>query len=142
MLFTNKLPVSDLPLYAGLEPLGEASIQTFLSLTFLINQWDFVKNDDYFLGVKCPISIISMIFSCVSLLKGTWGVVNYFKMKVVVNHERMKSLIHCIWNVTIYVIDLIKILSKWISLIFIIITMISDLYWLYSMKLIMYAKII
>ena len=37
ILFTNKIPVTNLPLYAGLEPLGEALIQTFLSLTFLIN---------------------------------------------------------------------------------------------------------
>jgi len=95
-LFTNKKSVNCLPLYAGLEPLGEASIQTFLSLTFLINHWDFAKNDDYILGVKFPISIISMIFSCVSLVKGLWGVIVYFKTQIKERHARTNTLIYSI----------------------------------------------
>lgn len=70
-------PVKKLPIYNGLEPIGESSIQTFLSLIFLIDNWKFVHNKDYFLGVKCPISIISMIFSCVSLLNRLVGIVNF-----------------------------------------------------------------
>lgn len=98
-LLTNVLketPVKNVPLYAALEPLGEASIQTILSLIFLINNWEFVRNDDYFLGVKCPISIISMIFSCVSLAKGLWGIFNFVKMKVKQRMTRMNTLMYCI----------------------------------------------
>ena len=59
-----------LPLISGIEQLGEASIQTILSLIFISNNYEFISKEDAFLGVPCPVSLLSLIFSIVSLLIG------------------------------------------------------------------------
>ena len=59
-----------LPLLAGIEQLGEASIQTVVSLVFITNNYSFIAKEDAFLGVPCPVSLLSLVFSIVSLLGG------------------------------------------------------------------------
>ena len=58
------------PLLSGIEQLGEASIQTIVSLIFITQNYEFISREDTFLGVPCPVSIISCVFSIVSLLIG------------------------------------------------------------------------
>ena len=61
-----------MPLIIGVEQLGEASIQTALSMVFIYqnygNHW-FIDHDEL-LGVQFPISILSLVFSLVSFLSG------------------------------------------------------------------------
>jgi len=60
----------NVPLIEGMEQIGEASIQTIVSLVFLINNYENIKKEDTFLGIPFPVSIISCVFSIVSLLRG------------------------------------------------------------------------
>ena len=61
-----------MPLITGIEQLGEASIQTALSMVFIYqnygNHW-FNEHDKLF-GVQFPIFILSLVFSLVSFLSG------------------------------------------------------------------------
>ena len=59
-----------IPLLSGIEQLGEASIQATVSLIFITHNYEYISKQDTFLGVPCPISIISCVFSIVSLLIG------------------------------------------------------------------------
>ena len=61
-----------LPLLQGMEQLGEASIQSAVSLIFLINHYPFITETDNILGLPFPVSIVSFIFSIVSLLVGLY----------------------------------------------------------------------
>ena len=58
------------PLLAGIEQLGEASVQTILSIVFLYNNYVDIMKIDNFLGILCPISVISVIFSIISFCIG------------------------------------------------------------------------
>ena len=59
-----------LPILRGFEQVGEASIQTVLAITFIVNNYDDITKFDRFLGVPFPTSILSSITSSVSLLYG------------------------------------------------------------------------
>ena len=65
-----------IPLLTGFEQIGEASIQTVLALTFIINNHDDIAKFDRFLGVPFPISIVSLVFSVISLLFGLFKLSN------------------------------------------------------------------
>jgi hypothetical protein len=67
----------NVPLIKGMEQIGEASIQTIVSLVFLINNYESINKTDAFLGIPFPVSIISCVFSIVSLL---FGISPFFKM--------------------------------------------------------------
>ena len=67
---------NSITLFKVLEPLGEASIQTALAITFLVNNYDFVHQEDKLLGVQFPKTILSLAFSSVSLSKGLWPLVS------------------------------------------------------------------
>ena len=53
----------NVPLIAGIEQIGEASIQTTVSLVFLINNYENIEEVDTFLGIPLPVSFISCGFS-------------------------------------------------------------------------------
>ena len=75
-----------IPLLTGFEQIGEASIQTVLSFTFIINNYDDIAKLDTFLGVPFPVSIISLSFSIVSLSLGL------FKLAKALNEYITKKL--------------------------------------------------
>ena len=61
-----------MPLITGVEQLGEASIQTALSMVFIYQNYGdhwFNEHDKLF-GVQFPIFILSLVFSLVSFLSG------------------------------------------------------------------------
>ena len=61
-----------LPLLGGIEQIGEASIQTIVTLVFIINNFDRIPELNTFLGLPFPTSIISLLFSVVSLSVGLY----------------------------------------------------------------------
>jgi hypothetical protein len=69
-------------LLAGIEQLGEASIQTVLSLLFLVSNYDAITETDIFLGIPCPVSVISVFFSIISFFVGI--AYNLFSIKKLV----------------------------------------------------------
>lgn len=79
-----------IPLLSGFEQIGEASIQTTLSLIFISNNYYEMnyKNNlqaDSFLGIPFPISILSLIFSMGSLFLGFYG------LSIIICHSIKKA---------------------------------------------------
>ena len=70
-----------IPIISSFEQLGEASIQTGLAVVFLVNNYEIIHKldcegthgdftGDCVLGLRFPISVISLIFSVISFLLG------------------------------------------------------------------------
>ena len=59
-----------IPLFAAAEQLGEASIQTTLSVIFITQNYEnsLFKDLDKLFGIPFPLSILSLVFSIISVL--------------------------------------------------------------------------
>ena len=68
----------DIPLLGGIEQIGEASIQTVLTLIFILNHRGDIKELTLFLGVSFESSALSFTFSVVSLIIGLCRSFKYF----------------------------------------------------------------
>ena len=68
-----------LPLLSAMEQIGEATIQTTLTLVYLVNNFDYLAQTDTFLGLPFPVSILSLIFSVVSLTVGLFRISKIYR---------------------------------------------------------------
>ena len=68
----------DIPLLGGIEQIGEASIQTVLTLIFILNHRGDIQELTLFLGVPFESSALSFTFSAVSLIIGLCRSFKYF----------------------------------------------------------------
>ena len=81
----SDLKSKDLPLLGGIEQIGEASIQTILTLIFILNHHNDYPELTHFLGLHFETSALSFGLSAFSLLFGfyrfTSNICNRFKTK-------------------------------------------------------------
>ena len=65
---------NSLPFAKFLEYVGEALPQLIIALLFLINNYTFVYEQEKYLGINVPLTVISIIFSSGSLACGLYSV--------------------------------------------------------------------
>ena len=73
LYFEEKIPV-----HLNYEHVFGAMLQFILSVVFLCNNYDFLLAFDTILGIPIPVSLISCIFSGVSLLMGIYSICKKF----------------------------------------------------------------
>ena len=66
------ISAENLPMWLIFENLGEALPQLCLSITFLVSNYPFIREFDTILGIQIPVSVISCVFSTVSLSTGIY----------------------------------------------------------------------
>ena len=82
----GELKSKDLPLLGGIEQIGEASVQTIITLVFIINHHNDYPELTTFLGLHFETSALSFGLSAVSLLFGFYRFITNIRNKLKTRH--------------------------------------------------------